>query len=113
VDGGSVAIARHLTRYAQLLAKPDREHSLDTTLFLHKIRDLVPMADTAPDLILSRFSGAPMHAAMTRQIQLLWVVSLPSEPPTEDLQSPYQTDRDYHDDDFSSNLIRVTIHNLS
>jgi hypothetical protein len=71
VDGGPVAIAHHLTRYAQLLAKPDKEHSLNATLFLRKIRDLVPMADTTPDPILSRFSGAPMHAAMTRQIQLL------------------------------------------
>ena len=37
----------------------------------------------------------------------------PTEPPTEDPKNPDQTDWDCSDDDFDSNFVEVTIHNIS
>jgi hypothetical protein len=113
VNGGPLAIARHLAHYGQLLAEPSREPSINAALFLHKIGDPVPTSDTAPDPIPSRSSGAPTHAATTRQTQLRQAVLLPFEPPTEDSRTARQTDWGHSDDDFGLNLVGVTIHNLS
>ena len=49
VDGGPLAIARHLSHHGQLFSEPDQEHGLDATLYLRKIRDPIPMADPATD----------------------------------------------------------------
>ena len=66
-DGGPLAIARHLARHVQPFVEPGREPRVDANLFLHKIRDPVPMMDTEPDPVHSQFLGAPTHAAITRQ----------------------------------------------
>ena len=59
MDEGPLTIAHHLAHHSQLFAEPSQEPRLNANLFLHKIRDLVPMSDTKPDSIRSRFSGAP------------------------------------------------------
>jgi hypothetical protein len=66
IDGGPLAIARHLTRHGQLFTEPGQEPRLNATLFFRKIGDPVPTMDVVPDLIRSRSSGMPIHAATTR-----------------------------------------------
>ena len=113
IDGGPHAIACHLTRHAWHFVQPGQEPRLNTTLFLRKIRDSIPKTDMVPDLIHSQTSGVPTHAATTRPIQLLQAITPPFGSPTKDLKNPRNTDRDCNDDNFNSNLVGVTIHNLS
>jgi hypothetical protein len=66
IDGGPLAIARHLTRHCQLFTEPGQEPRLNATLFFRKIGDPVLTMDAVPDPIHSRSSGMPIHAATTR-----------------------------------------------
>jgi hypothetical protein len=51
--------------------------------------------------------------AMTRPGQLLQAITQPLGSPTEDPKNSHHIDQDHNDDDFDSNLVGVTIHNLS
>jgi hypothetical protein len=50
---------------------------------------------------------------MTRLIQPLWAITLFFGSPTKKPKNPRHTDGDHHNDDCGSNLVGVTIHNLS
>lgn len=65
MDGGPLAITHHLAHYGQLLGDLSQEHSLDTTLYLHKVGDPAPTTDSAPDPAHSRSLVTFAHAATT------------------------------------------------
>jgi hypothetical protein len=113
VNGGPLAITRHLACHGQLFTKPSHEPRFNATLFLCKIRDPIPTTDTTPDSIDSQHSGVSTHAAMTHPIQILQAITPTLGPPMEDPRNLCHTDQDQSDDDSDLNLFGVTIHNLS
>jgi len=82
-------------------------------LFYFQDRGSSPEQDTILDPIHSRSSRVLIHMATTRSIQPLQAIMSPSGSPMENPKNPCHTDRDHHNDDFGSNLVGVTIHNLS
>jgi hypothetical protein len=49
MDGGPLAITHHLDHNSQLLSEPSLEHDLNPTIYLRKIRYLVPVIDLTHD----------------------------------------------------------------